>query len=566
MAMINIQWKSLFISVSTLLFYGCAATNPPTLSKSHMVGDEIIPAEMMAIPKAVTRAPRLLPPQAMAPLETYTVVASDVSIKELLFELVRDNRLNVDIHPDIEGTVTLNAVDQTLPQIMDRIAKQVNLRYQLDGPNLVISPDIPYWRTYTVDYVNLARDSVSEVGVATKIATAGGSVGSNSNDFGNISSTIVKSESSNHFWRMIEDNLKQILDISETSGSDQTTSTNGEEGEDKDRDEKKVTAAVIANPVGGVISVRATHIDHQQIQEFLDQVITSALRQVLIEMTIVEVELSDRYQAGINWESLTSGDGFNFISSLTGNSLTASPLFSLGYSETSGRRDMSATLRMLESFGDVKVLSSPKIMALNNQTALLKVVDEKVYFTVDMKIENATDNSPEKRTYTSQIHTVPVGMMMNVTPQITGQGNITLNIRPTISRITGFVEDPAAALANIGVDNLIPEIQIRELESLLQVSNKQMVVMGGLMQNKVKKNNVGVPILSSLPIIGDLFSYRDEEFTKTELVIFIRPTVIKSGGLGVDLEAYRDYLPDAESWSAERQPPRINFDFKMAEE
>ncbi|MCF6282431.1 MAG: pilus (MSHA type) biogenesis protein MshL [Candidatus Polarisedimenticolaceae bacterium] len=565
----TIQWKWLLMPTSTLLLYACAASNPPSLSEAHLAGDEIVQVEKMAIPKAVNSVPMLPPPQATAPLETYTVVASEVSIKELLFELVRDNRLNVDIHPDIEGTVTLNAVDQTLPQIMDRIAKQVDLRYQLDGSNLVISPDIPYWRNYTINYVNLSRESISEVGVATRIATAGGSVGgSGSNDFGNISTTTVKSESRNHFWQLIETNLKQILDITEdTSEGDRggSTSTEGDGSkESRDGEKKKVTASVIANPAGGVISVRASHVDHQQIQHFLDQIMASALRQVLIEMTIVEVELSDRYQAGINWESLTAGDGFDVISSLTGTNLTTAPFFSLGYSDSSSRGNMSATLRMLESFGDVKVLSSPKIMALNNQTALLKVVDEKVYFTVDMEIANATDNSPEKRTFTSQIHTVPVGMMLNVTPQITEQGIVTLNIRPTISRITGFVKDPAAALAGVGVDNLIPEIQVRELESLLQVSDGQMVVMGGLMQNKVKKNRSGVPILSSLPIVGDLFSYRDEEFTKTELVIFLRPTVVKSGGLGVDLEAYRAYLPDADSWSAERGAPSLNL-IKMDE-
>ena len=518
---------------------------------------QIVPAEPIVIPKAVTATPILPPPQSAAPLETYTVVASDVPIKELLFELVRDNRLNVDIHPDVKGTVTINAVNQTLLQIMDRIAKQVDLHYKLDGPNLVISPDIPYWRTYTVDYVNMARDSTSEVSVATKISTAGGSVKSGgSSDFGNISTTTVKSDSSNNFWEKIESNLKQILGLA-TSGEDGVGNSNTDGGSESD-ERDKLPPVVITNPASGVITVRASHNDHKQVQHFIDQVVTSALRQVLIEMTIVEVELGDRYQAGIDWQSLANGDGFSLLSSLTGTNLSSPPFFSLGYTDASSSRTVSTTLRMLESFGDVKVISSPKIMALNNQTALLKVVDEKVYFTVDVDIQYATANLPERRTYTSSIHTVPVGMMMNVTPQITREGNVTLNIRPTISRITGYVEDPAAALAGIGVDNLVPEIQIRELESLLQVSDGQMVVMGGLMQNKIDKNSAGVPVLSSLPVVGHLFSYRDDEFSKTELVIFLRPTVIKSAGLGYDLEPYRNYLPDDEDWTAERE---ATFDF-----
>ena len=568
----NSSIKYLLLPACSVLLAACAATSPPTLSESHMDQDQVIPAATMTIPKTVTASPVLPPPKTVAPLETYTVVASEVPIKELLFELVRDNRLNVDIHPDITGSVTLNAVDQTLPQIMDRIARQVDLRYQLNGPNLVIGPDIPYWRTYPVNYVNMARDSVSEVGVATKISTAGGSVASGGTaEFGNISTTTVKSQSSNHFWKSIESNLNQILGIAVTEEGGQSSSESDQEssdesGNESDEGEKaEIKPIVIANPVSSVVTVRASHNDHQQVQHFLDQVIANALRQVLIEMTIVEVELSDRYQAGIDWQSLTSGDGLSWISSLTGTNLSNTPFFSLGYSDSSSSsRSVSGTLRMLESFGDVKVLSSPKIMTLNNQTALLKVVDEKVYFTVSMEVKDATDNSPEKRTYISNIHTVPVGMMMNVTPQITEHDVVTLNIRPTISRITGFVEDPAAALANIGVDNLIPEIQIRELESLLQVSDGQMVVMGGLMQNKTKENKAGLPLLSSLPVVGDLFSYRDDEFTKTELVIFLRPTVVKSAGLGMDLEAYRDYLPDAEQWTADHET--FNFGFGKREE
>jgi general secretion pathway protein D len=549
----------LILLASCLLLLACAATKPPALSELHLDEGQMASNGPLAIPKAVTAAPVLPPPQPALPVETFTVVASDVPIKELLFELVRDNRLNVDIHPDIKGTVTINAVDQTLPQIMGRIARQVDLRYQLDGQSLMISPDIPYWRTYTVDYVNMARDSVSKVSVATKISTAGGTVkgsGSGSNDFGNISTTTVKSNSSNHFWKNIKNNLQQILglaaaaDESGTGGTGTEGMSSGGGSESDESDE--LLPVVITNPASGVVTVRASHNDHKQVQYFLDQVVTSALRQVLIEMTIVEVELGDHYQAGIDWQSLANGDGFSWISSLTGTNLSSQPFFSLGYSDISSSRTVSTTLRMLESFGDVKVISSPKIMALNNQTALLKVVDEKVYFTVDVEIQDATTTTAERRTYTSSIHTVPVGMMMNVTPQITQGGNVMLNIRPTISRITGYVVDPAAALANLGVDNLIPEIQIRELESLLQVSDGQMVVMGGLMQNKVNKNSAGVPVLSSLPLIGNLFSYRDDEFTKTELVIFLRPTVIKSAGLGYDLEAYRDYLPDAEEWRAER--------------
>ena len=516
-----------------LFLGGCAATQPPPMSPAHLNAPAIVEDE---IPQIVNQAPILPPPAPEPKLETYTVVVSEVPLKALLFELARDANINLDMHPGIEGTITLNAINQTLPQILNRIARQTDLRYQFDGTTMTIGPDTPYWRTYAVNYVNMSRDSVGEVSVATQISTAGGSVSDQggSSKQGNVSVTTVKNNASNHFWDIVEANIRAII----TPPSAEGTAATGEGGQ------TIPSSSVISNPVSGVITVQATQRQHEQIQGFLDQVLSNALRQVLIEMTIVEVELGDHYQAGIDWQSVANGDGLTWLATLTGANLSTPPVFSVGYEDTaSSGRSFSATLKMLETFGDVQVLSSPKIMALNNQTALLKVVDEKVYFTVDLEIQERTNDIPERRTYISEIHTVPVGMVMSVTPQINADNYVTLNIRPTISRITGYATDPAPRLAESNFDNLIPEIQVREMESLLQVANEQMVVMGGLMQNKTNKINQGLPLLSKLPLVGNLFSYRDEEFTKTELVIFLRPTVIKGAGVDFNLAAYQQYLP-----------------------
>jgi len=548
--------RLLFVLACLVSVVACTTTNPPKPSVGHL---EKAPRQQTNIPALVTQVPVLPAPKKQPRQETYTVVVNEVPVRELLFSLIRDARLNVDIHPGIKGVVTLNAVNQTLPQILDRISKQVSLRFHLDGPNLVVSPDTPYWRTYAVGYVNMARDSESEVGVATQIATSGGTVsvqgggqsGGQGDGQGNISRTRVKNSSSNHFWKILEANIeaivKQPLQASFTGDipkSDVSKSENMSE-------EKE--SPVIVNAVSGVISVNADQQQHRHIQAFLDQVLTNALRQVLIEMTIVEIELSDRYQAGVDWQSLANGDGLTALSTLTGSNLAVPPVFSLNFSDvTSSGRSYSTTLRMLETFGDVKVLSSPKIMALNNQTALLKVVNEKVYFTVEMEIVDATETRPERRTYISEIRTVPVGFVMSVTPQINEVGNVSLNIRPTISRITGYAVDPAPRLADAGFDNLVPEIQVREMESLLQVSNGQMVVMGGLMQDTVDNNQVGVPFLSKIPLIGSLFRYRDDEVSKSELVIFLRPTVVESAGVGFDLEDYSGYLQSSRKNFARR--------------
>lgn len=230
------------------------------------------------------------------------------------------------------------------------------------------------------------------------------------------------------------------------------------------------------------------------------------------------------------------------MTDLIGGDLNVAPFVSLGFDDVDVLGDtMSATVKLLQQFGDTQVLSSPKIMSLNNQTALLKVVNEEVFFTVDLDIREATADIPERRTFTSELHTVPVGLVMSVTPQISKSGFVSLSIRPTISRITGFAIDPAPRLAGADFDNLIPEIQVREIESLLQVLDGRTIVLGGLMQNEQVSSKNGVPGLSRIPGIGKLFSYSKDNLVKTELVIFLKPTIVKNGTAPADSVDISDY-------------------------
>ncbi len=511
------------ITLVWLVIAGCAATNPPPVD-GHLT---VPPGDGNATPPPLVSRPFVPPPQPPKREETYTVVVEDVPVKELLFAIARDAHVNVDIHPLVSGNVTINAVNQTLIQILSRVADQVALTYELQGQNLFITPDIPFWRGYKVDYFNAVRSSSSTTGVATRIATTGGSVAEGSTDMGNHSTTTVTSEVTSDFWTAISGNLEMLL--RETGGDTSTASGN-----------------IVVNAASGVVNVRATQKQHREVQKFVDSVVTSAKRQVLIEATIVEVELGDRYQAGIDWTWIQNKGGKTLTASsnMLGANLQSPPTFLLDFNRTSTEKTILATVRLLETFGDAKVLSSPKIMALNNQTALLKVVDEKVYFNVELEIERDSETGREiNRTYTSEIHTVPVGVVMSVTPQINDAGVIGLNIRPTITRITGYATDPAPKLIGADFDNLVPEIQIRELESVLQVGSGQTVVMGGLMQNKQDKNNSGVPFLSRLPVVGSLFKYQDDDFTKTELVIFLRPVLVSDTMDGKEWDKWRTHLP-----------------------
>jgi len=478
------------------------------------------------VPPAVTQLPTPPAPVPRKPQETYSVVVTDVPVKDVLFALARDAGVNVDVSGDLQGNVTINAIDQTLPQILDRLSRPASIRYSLENGTLVVLPDAPYWQNYPVDYVNLDRTSEGEVTVATKIATVGGSVdeegesGGGSEDSSNGSSTRVRNTSINAFWNLLGANLRQLI-----TGKAQSAE-NATEGDDP----------VVLNPIAGIVSVQGSSLQHQQVGAYIDQVTASARRQVLIEVTVVEVKLSDQYQAGVDWARVSSdgglgSNGVSSISELIGGNLAVPPVFTMTYNNAG--RGFSATVKLLEQFGDTKVLSTPRIMALNNQTALLKVVDELVYFTLTSEtIQSTGPGVPLQRIVTSEVNTVPVGCVMSVTPQINQNGYVSLNVRPTLTRVLDFVVDPAPRLAGSDFDNLVPQLSVKEIESLLEVADGQTVVIGGLMQDSSNKQRDGIPILSRLPLVGDLFSYRDDTVTKSELVVFLRPTVIRNAGVG----------------------------------
>lgn len=534
------------------------------------------------IPKPITKNTYLPPPKAKAKEPVYSIVVYDTPVREVLFAIARDSKFNVDIHPNIKGNVTLNAVDQTLPSILERISKQVDLTYNIQNNVLTIAPDQPVLRTYKVDYVNMSRDTTSFIGADGQISSASQSSGANgtiSNSAGNgannSSRTSVTSESKSHFWETLEKNLKDILAETDkevlitrsgaTSKANAKSRSNqvGKSTEneaanladlkserEEDRNEFKTLFAgtVIVNREAGIINVRATNKQHEKIQDFIDKVMSSARRQVLIEATIVEVRLNDSFQAGIDWSrfgNTATSSGFTFQQSLGPNINPASNGFAIGYlNPVSSLGNLAASVTLLKQFGDTKVISSPKLMVLNNQTAILKVVDNIVYFTVQAQQSQATQGGVLS-TVTTTPNTVPVGIVMSVTPQINENSAVNINVRPTISRVVSFVRDPNPQLATIA--SQVPQIQVREMESLLQVNSGNTAILGGLMQDEIQRNTDKVPGLSEIKGFGEIFKGRDYANKKTELVIFLRPTVVKNASLESDeLSRYKQYLPSSQ--------------------
>ena len=520
--------------------------------------------------------------------QTYSVVVNDVPVKELLLALARDTRQNIDIHPGLTGTVSLNAINETLPAILERISKQVNMRVQQEGNVIIVQPDTPYFKTYRVNYVNMERASESRIGVTGAIASSGtGGTGSGGGGGGSQgtseSQTTVNTRSQNNFWELLRANIRSILSSTRALSDRADDRAARNEALRIQREERIAQAEAVAragasavplfkevfqtrpelpgdalqdiviNPVAGTVSILATERQHQLVQQHIDSVMSAVQRQVMIEATIVEVVLSDAFQAGVNWSRI---GGLTLVQTLlggfgTGLTQGGNNAFTASYDGT----DFNATVKLLQEFGNTRVLSSPKLMALNNQTALLKVVENIVYFEV-----SSTTTTPVQGGATTSTNTtaksVAVGVVMGVTPQINEDGRVTLTIRPTVSSVLRFVPDPNPDLARVGAQNLVPQVQTREMESVLQVGTGQIVVLGGLMRDQVTQNREQIPGADLLPApIGDFFRFRDNRASKTELVIFLRPTVITNPSLESDeLKFFQRFLPQAAT--EQRNAPR----------
>lgn len=526
---------TLMFTATILMLSGCEhLRSTPKPSQGHIQPSPSDRAE--TIPAPVSFTPQLPPPSPTIKEPTHTVVVSDVPVRELLFSLARDADFNLDIDSDVDGLITLNAINQPLNAILERIAAGAGLRYSIQNKVLRIRKDTPFLRNYRIDYLNMSRKISGAVNVATQISSTGQGAGDSAGGTGdNNSSTEVKNTSENEFWKTLQNNIEGMISSGET-----TTATTAEASNPN----------IILNRESGILAVRATERQHREIQIFIDEVQNSAQRQVLIEATIAEVTLSDRYQAGINWSMIRDATGaktlFNLASTVNDVALNTPPSFSFTASTTVSGDLLQSTLQALDTFGDVRIMSSPKIMAINNQTALLKVVDNLVYFTVDVTVDQATVvGAGPTIVYETQVNTVPVGFVMSVTPYINDRDSVTLNVRPTISRVIKQVRDPNPALAQVNVYSEIPVIQIREVESVLKVNSGEVAVIGGLMQDEVNNNKRGIPVLSKIPLIGSLFRYQDDNTQKTELVIFIKPIVIKHASLEGDFKAFKEYLPSA---------------------
>jgi MSHA biogenesis protein MshL len=565
------------VALIAVLVTACGQ-KPLKPAETHIRAEEARPDG--SIPPPVQVSPVLPRPKPSVRPETYSVVVNNVRVQDLLFALARDARLNIDIHPDITGTVTLNAIDQTLPQLLARIARQVDMRYEIEGQNLLVMRDTPFLRPYRIDYASVARNVKMQSAANTQFGT------STAGTSGTGSTATIDVLSENKLWESIVQNVKEILRETDKiipaspqapvavvpsapppgapSPSGQVQPAPPPIQVVQPQSTFQEAASVIGNRESGVLYVRATSRQHEKVQEFLDLVMVRAKRQVFIEATVVEVQLSDEYQRGIDWQRLrtnasqagragfgTGNSGFEFNLPSGNTSFTqglGGQPFIAGYASRS--LNFSVAIRLLESFGKVRVLSSPKLSVLNNQTALLRVTRDIIYFTITPSsqtagaggVGNIVNTEP---TFTTTPNVAVEGFIMSVLPQVSEADSVVLNLRPTIRRRIRDVNDPNPALQVRNIVSPIPEFETREFESILNVPSGQIAVLGGLIQDSAESKEHTVPGLRDIPGLGLLFENRGEFSQKTELVIFLRPTVIRDASVDGDFRDLRPLLPDA---------------------
>jgi general secretion pathway protein D len=443
----------------------------------------------------------------------------------------------------------------------------------------------------------MIRNSNSITSVSGRIGSGAQSSGQQGGATGTQqqSTTSVTTTSANDFWKILETSLRGILASSKRQSKEDkadqianyrqeqsirleqaraataatSAASSSNPGRAADTSILLASAAqsslsptpdeVIVNPISGTVTVSGTDIQHNLIQAYLDVVQRSAQRQVLIEATIVEVTLSDQYQAGVDWSRLAVSGGVTFRQELLAGNLGVPPSFAIGYvNPTSQLGNIVASIKLLDQFGNVRVLSSPKLMAMNNQTALLKVVDDIVYFTITAQPALALSGTAtaQQATFTTMPQTIEVGLVMTLTPQINENGQVILGVRPSITRLLGFVNDPNPALANPcpatpaacpAIISQVPQTQKREMESVLQLSSGQTAILGGLMQDSNQYNRNAVPGAgnpANTGFLSEMFGYRNDKVTKSELVIFLRPTIVTYPSLdGDELKFLQRFLP-----------------------
>jgi MSHA biogenesis protein MshL len=495
----------------------------------------------------------------------FDVQVTDAPARTFFEGLADGTPYNIVLEPGVAGTISLKMKRVTLVEVLDAVREAYGYDYRRLPSGFVIDPPSLQTRLFQVSYIDLERRGTSRTRVASgQVGQSsssiygtgtGGTSGSDSQSQGlseppgpifnaangkdsehvkEITGTSVSTRSSSEFWPELEASLRALI---------------GTEG----------GRTVVVNSESGLVLVRATPHELRDVQEYLHKIEKIATQQVIIEAKIVEVQLSDAFQAGINWAAIGKngnstysafqtgpqqgfpqpGLGGNNLNLLTqpsqavtvgpGNPITSTVSDTLGgaFAFAVSAGSFASYVEALSTQGKTTVLSSPRVSTLNNQKAVIKAGDDEYFVT------GVTSNVVGVGTTSAQASNLDLapffsGVALDVTPQLSESGQIILHIHPTVSNVTPKILNVTAN----GQANSLPLAysEVREADSVVRAASGQLVVIGGLMRVNRATQDYRVPGLGDIPVLGNLFRSQQRIKQRSELVILLRPIVIEGDG------------------------------------
>lgn len=554
-------------------------------------GDIEVPGEASNVPDAgIPQLQSIIatPDDLKLPTPLITVsVNQTVPLRDLLFEMAEQAGVDLELDPQIRGSIIFTARERPFDEVVGRISEMAGLRYTYKNNVLRMELDRPYSKTYKIDYVNILRSIKSNVNVDVSVVSGGeASVGS---------AATIESSLEGDFWKELETNLEQILVAGDTHvtlatladpvampssgmvapmGNDPSMPPPANAGpvinvsaQAADPLVPNAPATFSVNRQAGMINIFASDRQQREIRKYLEEVRRNVTSQVLIEAKVLEVTLTDEFAAGINWNMVDGNlqnidiKGFNSDAVRAGFKIGFDmPAFSEPasglFSATVKLGSEEAILDALSRFGTVRALSNPRLTVLNNQPAILNVVENRVFFELDVDIETDSNNGNKTVTVDSQIRSVPEGIMISVVPAVNvDTREISMIVRPTVTSVVREVADPGVSVALLSsgvspgslgnIESLIPQLSVQEIDSLLRMQSGQAVIMGGLMRDRNNVTDTGVPVLSSVPFLGNLFKSHQDRVVKSELVVFLKATLMTGSNIEQpDRELYRRFSQD----------------------